>query len=59
MQLLNTGVILIFLWDKKIFCGKIMRLTFEEVIMSDRHMANGQMYLYLHLLFNNENNRLN
>ena len=38
---------------------KIMRLMLEEVIMSDRHMSDGQMYSFLQLFFNTEKIRLN
>ena len=37
----------------------IMRLILEEVIMSDRHMSDGQLYVFLQLFFNNEKIRLN
>ena len=30
---------------------KIMRLMLEEVIMSDRHVSDGQMYSFLQLFF--------
>ena len=33
---------------------KIMGLMLEEVIMSDRHMSDGQMYSFLRLFFNTE-----
>ena len=33
---------------------KIMRLMLEEVIMSDRHMLDGQMYSFLQVFFNTE-----
>ena len=36
-----------------------MRLMLEEVIMSDRHMSDGQMYSYLQLFFNTEKISLN
>ena len=32
--------------------GKIMRLILEEVIMSDRHMSDGQFFVNLITLFN-------
>ena len=38
---------------------KIMRLMLEEVIMSDRHMLDGQMYSFLQLFFNTEKINLN
>ena len=34
---------------KKSSMEKIMRLMLEEVIISDRHMSDGQMHLYLQL----------
>ena len=37
----------------------IMRLFLEEVVMSDRHMLDGQLYLFLKLFFNNEKISLN
>ena len=37
-------------WDKKV---NIMRLILEEVIMSYRHMSDGQLYLFLQLFFFN------
>ena len=33
---------------------KIMRLMLEQVIMSDSHMSDGQMYSFLQLFFNTE-----
>ena len=44
---MNTGVT--FNLDqknetKKASMEKIMRLAFEQVIMSDRHISNGQIY---------------
>ena len=44
---------------KKSSMEKIMRLMLEEVIMSDRHMSDGQMYSYLQLFFNTEKISLN
>ena len=38
---------------------KIMSLMLEEVIMSDRHMSDGQMYSFLQLFFNAEKISLN
>ena len=38
---------------------KIMRQIFEEVIMSDRHMLDGQIYSFLQLLLNSEKIKLN
>ena len=37
----------------------IMKLLLEEVIMSDRHMSDGQLYLFLQLFFNTEKISLN
>ena len=37
----------------------IMRLILEEVIMSDRHMLEGQLYLFLQLFLNTEKISLN
>ena len=36
-----------------------MGLMFEEVIMSNRHMSDGQMYSFLELFFNTEKFGLN
>ena len=36
-----------------------MRLIFEEVIMLDRHMSDGQMYSFLQLFFKTEKISLN
>ena len=36
-----------------------MGLMFEEVIMSNRHMSDGQMYSFLALFFNTEKFGLN
>ena len=38
---------------------KIIRLMLEEVIMSDRHMSDGQMNSFLQLFFNTEKISLN
>ena len=38
---------------------KIMRLILEEVIMTDRYMADGQMSSFLQLFFSNEKIRFN
>ena len=38
---------------------KITRLILGKVIMSDRHMSDGQMYLFLQLRFKTEKIRLN
>ena len=37
----------------------IMRLTIEEVVMSDRHMSDRQLYSFLQLFFNIEKTSLN
>ena len=37
----------------------IMRLILEEVIMSDRHMLEGQLYSFLQLFLNTEKISLN
>ena len=39
--------------------AKIMRLILDEVIMSDKHMSDRQMYSFLQLSFNTEKIRLN
>ena len=36
-----------------------MRLMLEKVIMSDRHMSDGQVYSFLQLFFNTKNISLN
>ena len=36
---MNTAVTLNPLMRQKIFCGMIMRLMLEEVLMSGRHMS--------------------
>ena len=36
-----------------------MKLILEEVIMSDRHMSDGQMNSFLQLFFNTEKASLN
>ena len=33
-----------------------MRLVLEEIIMSDRHMSDGQTYSFLQLFFNTDKN---
>ena len=38
---------------------KIMWLILEEVVMSDRHMSDGQLYSILQLFFNTEEVSLN
>ena len=37
----------------------IMMLILEEVIMSDRHMSDGQLYLFLQLFFKTAKINLN
>ena len=37
----------------------IIRLILEEVIMSDRHMLDGQLYPFLQLFVNTEKTSLN
>ena len=39
---------------KKSSMEKIMRLIFEELIMSERHMSHEQMYSFLQPFFNTE-----
>ena len=39
--------------------GKIMRLILKEIIMSKRHMSDGQMYSFLQMFFNTEKIRSN
>ena len=46
---MNIGVTFTLLMRKKFSMEKITRLMLEEVIMSDRHMSDGQMYSFLHL----------
>ena len=36
-----------------------MRLILEEVIISDKHMSDGQMFSFLQFFFNDEKIRLN
>ena len=38
---------------------KIMRRILEKVIISDRHMSDGQIYSFLQLLYNSEKIKLN
>ena len=44
---------------RKSFMKNIMRLILEEIIMSDRHMSDGQIYSFLQVFFNTEKIRLN
>ena len=39
--------------------GNVMRLILEEVIMSDRHMSDGQLELFFQFFFNTERISLN
>ena len=56
---------LIFLCNKtmenlgKSSMENILRLILEKVIMPDRHMSDGQLYLFLQLFFNTEKISLN
>ena len=44
---MNTGVTFnLLMRQKKSFMEKIMKLILDEVIMSNRHMSNGQMYSF-------------
>ena len=57
---MNTGVTFnLLMRQKNIFLEKIMRLILEKVIISNRHMMDGQMYSFLQLFFNIEKIRLN
>ena len=49
---MNTGVTF------NLSMEKIMRQIVEEVIMSDRHMLDGQIYSFLQLLLNTEKLKL-
>ena len=49
---MNTGVTFnLLMRQKKSSMEKIRRLILEEVIMSDRHVSDGQMYSFLQLFF--------
>ena len=49
---MNTGVTFnLLMRQKKSSMEKIRRLILEEVIMSDRHLSDGQMYSFLQLFF--------
>ena len=49
---MNTGITFnLLMRQKKSSMEKIMRLMLEEVIMSDRHVSDGQMYSFLQLFF--------
>ena len=49
---MNTGVTFnLLMRQKKSSMEKIRRLMLEEVIMSDRHVSDGQMYSFLQLFF--------
>ena len=57
---MNTGETFnLLMRQKKSPMEKIMRLMLEEVIMSYRHMSDGQMYSFLQLFFNTEKISLN
>ena len=57
---MNTGVTLnVVIRQTKSSMEKIMRLMLGEVIMSDRHMSDGQMDLFLQLFFKTEKFSLN
>ena len=57
---MNTGETFnLLMRQKKSSMEKIMRLMLEEVIMSYRHMSDGQMYSFLQLFFNTEKISLN
>ena len=57
---MNTGVTFnLLLRQKKASMEKLMRLMIEEVIMSDRHMSDGQLYSFLQRFFNTEKISLN
>ena len=43
---------------KKSSMSKIMRLILDQVFMSDRHMSDGQMYLFLQVFSTLKKNRL-
>ena len=57
---MNTGETFnLLMRQKKSSMEKIMRLMLEELIMSYRHMSDGQMYSFLQLFFNTEKISLN
>ena len=43
---------------KKSSMSKIMKLILDQVFMSDRHMSDGQMYLFLQIFSTRKKNRL-
>ena len=43
---------------KKSSMSKIMKLILDQVFMSDRHMSDGQMYLFLEIFSTRKKNRL-
>ena len=43
---------------KKSSMSKIMRLILDQVFMSDRHMSDGQMYLFLQMFSTLKKDRL-
>ena len=47
-----------FYETKKSSMSKIMRLILDQVFMSDRHMSDGQMYLFLQMFSTLKKNRL-
>ena len=57
---MNTRVTFnLLLRPKKASMEKLMRLMIEEVIMSDRHMSDGELYSFLQRFFNTEKISLN
>ena len=57
---MNTGETFnLLMRQKKSSMEKIMRLMLEEIIMSYRHMSDGQMYSFLQRFFNTEKISLN
>ena len=57
---MNTGVTFnLLMRQKKSFMEKMTRLILDKVIVLDRHMSNGQMYLFLQLFSKSKNVRLN
>ena len=60
LDYMNTGVTSnLLMRQKKFSIEKVIRLIFDEVIMSDRHMQDRQMYSLLQLFGNTEKIRLN
>ena len=57
---MNTGLTFnLLMRQKKYSMEKIVRLILGEVIISNRHMSDGQMHSILQLFFNTEKIRLN